>query len=221
MRNAKMLTDVEVLRNLKRGAMQYSVYVDKDLLFLYRHSKEAPYECYEVHFGKENFMHLAGIKSKTLSAIDFYEACLDGSIKREDCTPRHSVVNMHSKIGILAELLDLKRCRLYKIGEKDLVTRDNDFEMATGNNIGTLGYDSRVTKRGSNEIDRTKLPIPTTLLNNPITDYCSTPEKIMFVLQKDPSEEKYNNILFEIKKELFLQEKEGLEEYIKEKLVLD
>lgn len=220
MRNVKMLTDAEIFHNLKRSAMLYSTYVDKDLLFLYRHSKEATYECYEVHFGKENFMHLAGIKSKTLSAIDFFEACLNGKIKRKDCTPRHSVINMYFKIGILPELLDLKRCKLYKIGEKDLVTRDNDFEMATGNSVGTLGYDSRVRIKGSNMIDRGKLPIPTTLLNNPITDYCSKPEKIMFVLQKEPSEDKYSDILYEIKKGLFQQEKEKLEDYIKEKIKL-
>ena len=47
-------------------------------------------------------------------------------------------------------MLDLRNSRCYKIGEKDLVTRDNDFEMATGNSVGVMGYDSRVKiKAGS------------------------------------------------------------------------
>lgn len=71
MRNIRSLTDKEFIEKLKNGAELYSMYSDKDLLFLYRHSKKSSYECYEVHFGKENFMHLAGIKSKTLSAIEF------------------------------------------------------------------------------------------------------------------------------------------------------
>ena len=64
---------------------------------------------------------------------------------------------------------------LNKIGEKDLVTRDNDFEMATGNSTGVIGYDSRIKKKGTNQVDRTKAPGPTTLLNSAITNYCSDP----------------------------------------------
>ena len=92
-------------------------------------------------------MHLAGIKSKTLSANEFYEACLEGKITREACNPRRDVNTMYSKIAIIEQMLNLRDSKCYKIGEKNLITRDNDFEMATGNVNGIIGYDSRIKKR--------------------------------------------------------------------------
>lgn len=50
--------------------------------------------------------------------------------------------------------------------------------------------------------------IPTTLLNNSITDYCSRPQKIMFILQKSDGESTYNILFYEIKRDLFQSEKE-------------
>lgn len=91
---------------------------------------------------------------------------------------------------------------------KNLITRDNDFEMATGNVNGVIGYDSRINIRGTNKVDKTKSPIPTTLLNNSITDYCSKPQKIMFILQKSDEENTYGKLFYEIKKDLFQSEKE-------------
>ena len=40
---------------------------------------------------------------------------------------------MYSKVAIMEQMLDLRHSKCYKIGEKNLVTRENDFEMATGN----------------------------------------------------------------------------------------
>lgn len=84
-------------------------------------------------FGKNNFMHLAGIKSKKMSANEFYEACIKGKITRDACNPRRDANTMYSKVAIMEQMLDLRHSKCYKIGEKNLVTRENDFEMATGN----------------------------------------------------------------------------------------
>lgn len=205
-RKIQYLSERQLTSILIRSAKMYSQYADTDLLFLFRHSKTEIYEGYEVHFGKRNFMHLAGIKSKTLNAIKFYEACLTGTIKIEDCTPRHTVANMHAKISIMELLLDFRFSKLYKMGRKNLVTRDNDFEMATGNASGILGYDSRITTKGSKKISENQLPIPTTLLTNPLTDYCTQPEKIMFILQKDSNKQTYDTIFYEIKADLLKTE---------------
>ena len=72
------------------------------------------------------------------------------------------------------------------------MTRENDFEMATGNSNGVMGYDSRIKIKGTDKVDKTKAPVPTTLLNNSITDYCSRPQKIMFILKKFGGENTYN-----------------------------
>ena len=119
---------------------------------------------------------------------------------------------MYEKVAVMEQLLDLRNSKCYKIGAKNLVTRDNDFEMATGDASGVIGYASRIKKKGTQIVDETKAPIPTTLLNNPITDYCTRPQKIMFILQKYDGESTYNKLFYEIKKDLFQTEKEFFSE---------
>ncbi len=206
--NTRTLSSDELLSILCKSAKLYSEYADTTLLFVFREKKSDAYDYYEVRFGKNNFMHLAGIKSETLSANEFYEACMKETITREACNPRRDANTMYSKVAIMEQMLDLRNSKCYKIGEKDLVTRDNDFEMATGNSSGVMGYDSRIRIKGTDKVDRTKSPIPTTLLNNSITDYCSRPQKIMFILQKADGESTYNKLFYEIKKDLFQTEKE-------------
>ena len=63
-------------------------------------------------------MHLVGIKSETLYAEEFYEACLNGTVARKDCSPTHSVANMYEKVSVVNELLDFKHSKCYRIGEK-------------------------------------------------------------------------------------------------------
>ena len=213
--NARILTPDELLSILYKSAKLYSEYADTTLLFIFREKKSDAYDYYEVRFGKNNFMHLAGIKSETLSANDFYEACLKGTITRAACNPRRDANTMYSKVAIMEQMLDLRNSKCYKIGEKNLVTRDNDFEMATGNSKGVMGYDSRIKVKGTDKVDRTKSPIPTTLLNNSITDYCARPQKIMFILQKSDGESTYNKLFYEIKKDLFQTEREFFAEELK------
>lgn len=216
--NTRILTPDELLSILHKGAKLYSEYAETTLLFIFRKKKLEAYDYYEVRFGKNNFMHLAGIKSETLSANDFYEACLKGTITREACNPRKDANTMYSKVAIMEQMLDLRNSKCYKIGEKNLVTRDNDFEMATGNSNGIIGYDSRIKIRGTDKVDKTKSPIPTTLLNNAITYYCSEPQKIMFILQRSDDESIYNKLFYEIKKDLFEEEKEAFSEDLKMKI---
>lgn len=210
-----MLTSAELLTVLCKSAALYSEYADTTLLFIFKKKKANAYDYYEVRYGKNNFMHLAGIKSETLSAVEFYEACEKGIIKREDCNPRRDSNTMYAKVAVMEQMLDLRNSKCYKIGTKDLVTRDNDFEMATGNASGVVGYDSRIKKKRTQIVDDSKASIPTTLLNNPITYYCTRPQKIMFILQKYDGESTYNKLFYEIKKELFQTEKEYFSDELK------
>lgn len=206
--NTKILTSEELISILYKSAVLYSEYADTSLLFIFRENKTKPYDYYEVHFGRNNFMHLVGIKSETLSAVDFYEACKNGTITKEACKPRRDANTMYSKVAVMREMLDLRCGKCYKIGSKDLVTRDNDFEMATGNINGVIGYDSRIKVKGTNKADKTKLPMPTTMLNSSIMNYCSRPQKIMFIMQKTAEVSTYNKLFYEIKEGLFQKEKE-------------
>lgn len=220
LQNTRILTPTELLTILCKSAVLYSEYADTTLLFIFREKKTDAYDYYEVRYGKNNFMHLAGIKSETLSAVEFYEACEKRIIKREDCNPRRDANTMYAKVAVIEQMLDLRNSKCYKIGAKDLVTRDNDFEMATGNASGVVGYDSRIKKKGTQIVDETKASIPTTLLNNPITDYCTRPQKIMFILQKYDGESTYNKLFYEIKKELFQAEKEFFSDELKKLIAI-
>ena len=220
LQNTRILTPTELLTILCKSAALYSEYADTTLLFIFREKKADAYDYYEVRYGKNNFMHLAGIKSETLSAVEFYEACEKRIIKREDCNPRRDANTMYAKVAVIEQMLDLRNSKCYKIGAKDLVTRDNDFEMATGNARGVVGYDSRIKKKGTQIVDETKASIPTTLLNNPITDYCTRPQKIMFILQKYDGESTYNKLFYEIKKELFQAEKEFFSDELKKLIAI-
>ena len=100
----------------------YSEYADTTLLFIFREKKSDVYDYYEVRYGKNNFMHLTGIKSKTLSIVDFYTACEKQIIKKEDCNPRRNANTMYAKIAVMEQMLDLRNSKCYKIGTKDLIT---------------------------------------------------------------------------------------------------
>lgn len=128
----------------------------------------------------------------------------------------HLGAKIYSKVSVLNQLLDLKNSKCYKIGEKDLVTKNNDFEMAIGNSSGVVGYDHRISLKGTNIVDKTKLPMPTTLITTPITQLVSKPEKIIFILQRNLDEEKYGKIFFEIKKDLLQEEYYLLPEQIRQ-----
>lgn len=230
--NISAMTDSEVLTRLKQGAEIYSEYVDRDLLFVYRRSKSSEYEYYQVHFGKENFMHLAGIKSEFVSAKEFFDLCM-GNLKEDDekcelkgngvrelemkyCTPSHDKGTMKSKIATFKELLDLKHGKLYKIGDKDCVTKYNDFDIAIGNNFGVIGCACKNSKKRCISQYQSTLAIPTTLLTKEITSYCSRPQKIIFILSKKSGDIFYNNLFYEIKENLFSQEFEKFMDEIKE-----
>ena len=67
---------------------------------------------------------------------------------------------------------------------------------------GVIGYDHRISQKGSKKLNRNINAMPTTLLATPITQLVSNPEKIMFILQKPIQEKRYQKILYEIKKGL-------------------
>ena len=60
--NIRALTSDELKEALYKSALLYSEYADTTLLFIFREKKSDTYDFYEARFGKNNFMHLAGIR---------------------------------------------------------------------------------------------------------------------------------------------------------------
>lgn len=188
-------TDRELLDELMLDAKQYSLYAGTYLEFVHTRSRNNPPEHNLIYVGPENFMHLVGIESDTCTAIDFYKKCLEGSVRIEDCTPVHDKHNREQKTMLFPLLFDFSRAKFYKFGNKDLSTYWDDFEFATGNDAGTIGYDLRNPA--------SDYPVPVTLINQPISRYCSEIHRILAVVQLFGSPFGEKTLLFEIKEGIY------------------
>lgn len=189
------LTKDQVITYLIAAAKVYAQYVDRILVFIYQKNIKSNCETLKVRFGQENFMHLVGIRIKTLTAAEFYQACISENISFDDCTPSHDPSNRNTRILLLPKMMMFSECKIYNIAEKDVSTLQNDFQIASGNQSGIIGFDYR---EGLMSAD---VAVPTTLLNRPLTDYCTEPKRILFVFEMTSSE-KYIPI-YEIKTDLY------------------
>lgn len=185
----RILPDSQLIGNLYRAARIYQQYVGKQVLIVYGKSKKGSFSSYEFYAGNENFQHLAGIRSP-FGAEDFWNKCggRNGKkLSKEDICPVENLKLTSSKIEVLPQAVDLRHSKIYKIGKKDLVTMYNEFSMGIGNSRSVMGLD----RRGH------ALPVPVTVMNRSITDFCSDTYNIYFVMVKDRSEEKYSCMLYE------------------------
>ena len=176
----------EIIRLLKAAAESYNRYLNKKLLFIFHENKKDPiYDCYEVFFGKENFIHLSGFSRGDISALEFFDKCLDGSLLLKEARYSENVKSASAKLDVLSNLLDYKNAVIYRMGEADFITLKNRFEVAIGRDNGLMGFDKR--KNG--------LPIPVTVIKGDLYDYVSTPQKVVAVLAKNKYDEYYDTLL--------------------------
>ncbi len=192
LQEVKVLSENLMKRNLQCAAQIYDRYVGSDILIVYSRSKTLPYEVYEFMAESSHFQHLAGVKYPK-GADAFYGKCLIGDISMKDIVPVENMKTTSSKIEVLPQAIDLYSAKIYKIGKKDLETLKNRFSMGIGNSQTIMGLD----RRGQN------LPIPVTVMNRKINDFCSEPCSIFLVMKKKIGTEKYNNLVYEKTKDIF------------------
>ncbi len=86
------LSDKELLHAIYSAASEYSQLVGKSFLIIGK-NKNSSYFWFQCYFERKHFMHLLGIKSKTLNATEFYNGCIEfiegkgEGILISDCTP--------------------------------------------------------------------------------------------------------------------------------------
>lgn len=181
-------TDAELIRELHASALKYDTYANKKLLYIYRASgKNSPYESYEVFFGKENFMHLAGFKKRKIGATDFYSKCLLGTLHLYEAEFKESRKASSAKLDALQTLLDYRHVKIYKIGDADLIREKNRFETGLGNYFGIIGFDRRKQPPA--------LPVPVTVMKRSISDYVSCPKNVIAILMKDSGSRLYDTVV--------------------------
>lgn len=181
-------SDSELLKALHLSAQKYGQYAGKKLLYIFRSSrKEALYEDYEVYFGKENFMHLAGFRKGKISAAEFFEKCLKDEIELSEVFFKENRKSSSAKLDVLPILLDYRHVKIYKMGDANLITEKNKFEIGLGNREGIMGFDHRVAAPA--------LPVPTTAMKRSILDYVSKPKNVVAILMKENNEKYYNYVV--------------------------
>lgn len=191
--NAKILPDDVIIWKVRSAARIYQQYVDKDILLVFAKSRKGPFYTYQFHAGKENFQHLAGVKYPK-GANRFFDRCLDDKniLKRNEIVPAEHIKTTSSKINVLPEILNLKNAKVYKCGERDLVTMKNRFSMAIGNKQGIMGFDKRSYY----------LPVPVTVMNRSIYEFCSVVSNIFLIMVKSEKDDKYSDIFYEITEDI-------------------
>ena len=190
----RVLPDNILIKKLQKAATIYKEYADKDILIVYDIGKNGPFSTYEFHAGVENFQHLAGVKSPQ-GAVWFFNKCLDdkNEIQKKDIVPKENIKTTSAKINVLPDAIDLKKAKAYKFGEKDLVTLNVKFEVALGNSSNIMGLDKRKGKKAC-------LPIPVTVMNRSLYEFCTQASKISLIMTKDKGDAKYKDVFYEITK---------------------
>lgn len=89
---------------------------------------------------------------------------------------------------MLSNAVDLKKAKMYKIGERNLITLFNSFEIAIGNTQSVMGLE----KKGY------YLPVPVTVLDRSIYEFCTDVASNYFIMVKSPKEKLYSDIFYEI-----------------------
>ena len=169
---------------------------DQKVLFLYGQPSEvkkqleaeskilSAIQYYEVAFHRYNFLHLTGVrlnKGSTVSAIHFYQKCLDKRLAENDFsfTTDGSTVQ---KLDILESMMQIKK-NATMIGEFTDRGLKLFAEKAAGNVCGCIGFV---------QDKNTKLNVPNTLLKKDIRDVTAQPTyKVFAVVSKHYTDEKY------------------------------
>lgn len=200
------MSDVNLIRKVRAAAKIYRQYAEKDVLIVYAKSKNGPFFTYEFHAGNENFQHLAGIKSPKGAEV-FFHRCLDDVVKltRDEIVPRENIKITSAKIDVLPMALDLTKAKAYRFGEKNLITLFNSFEMAIGNTQCIMGFGKRSYQ----------LPIPITVMDRSIYEFCAEVCSIFLIMLKSTSDEKYSGIFYEITKNII--QKANFDEDVRKK----
>ncbi len=139
--NDKMLLDC-----IHKAAKEYSKLIGNEYLFIGK-NKDSDYFWFQCYFEKKHFMHLLGIKCRSMDANAFFDKADDFNngigtgIQISECNPSrtHSRATINKKSSCCAAMLHLEDAKYLKVGMKNLITQEVDFDYAYGNEA-TLGF---------------------------------------------------------------------------------
>lgn len=193
------LSNEELLNYIYAATREYKKLLGRSFLLIGK-NKKTDYYWFECSFRKKYFMHLLGIKSKTYTAEEFFDICIDyiegkgNGITIKDCTPsrNHNRTTVNEKVSVCAEILRIENAKYFKIGSKDKISQYVDFAYAYGTNA-ILGF----------EREKENSSFPITLIPKSIDTFSTKRYKVLFVLSRKISDEKFTKLYTTIKENLF------------------
>lgn len=186
------LSNNDILKEITKAAINYSNFCGKDMIYIKIDKNTSNLFTLKMKCLDENFQHLCGIRSETLSPSDFYKNSLESKISIKDCTPAtgHNMGDISEKVSILSELLDFRNMGSFKCAKK--ITGNIDFDYGVGQEY-FIGY-----KYAKLE----KAYVPKTNITSSINKFCSNPVSISLVLSKEFDEKLFSKIEYEAFKNL-------------------
>ncbi|MDE6749381.1 MAG: hypothetical protein K2K21_10055 [Lachnospiraceae bacterium] len=160
------------------------------------------YKFAEVIIKQSSFWHLLGCNLEDDSndgKNDTYMKCKNREDISEKVSSIHSFSEIKEKSTAMQNVFDfIEKANQIKIGYAIGCPEEYIFKIGTGNNLGIIGYD--YPNKG-----KPNLLFPKSAQLKALSKISKDTYKVIMILSKDISQRDYNNIEYEIKKDVYLE----------------
>lgn len=187
----------------------YDKRVGQDFLIAYSSSKKNPTEYVSIRISEENFWHLLGCKNADDCEVSdkktLYKNCLlKNSIKEFLVySSGSSAQSALVKYNVFSKIFDfVENAKILRLCEPTQgIPESYHFELASGSNIGIVGYGKDYHKR---------FFFPKTTREKGISEINKVSNKILFILCKPIDQSSYESIVYEIKEGIAYDKKDTI-----------
>lgn len=169
------MQESDLIKLIYNAAAEYKKLTGKSFLFI-SYPRNGAISWFECHFEPKQFVHLIAIKSTDSS--DFFNRCCkhfeceDTGISADELIPArgHKKSDIYSKVQKAKPLFEIQNAKYMRVGEKDKITQYVDFSFAYGADA-IIGFQKDQFSS-----------FPITLMERNISEFCTHPQRITFIL---------------------------------------
>lgn len=199
-----------IMEILHEAIQIYDKLCGKNYLIVF--GSKSNYKFVEVIIKQSSFWHLLGCNLEADSnegKNDTYMKCKERKDISEKVSSIHSFCEIKEKSSAMQNVFDFtQKASQIKIGYAAGCPEEYIFKMGVGNQLGIIGYD--YPNRGNSNY-----LFPKSAQLKAISKISKDTYKVLMILSKDISHRDYNNIEYEIKKDVHLEIIDFLPENIK------
>lgn len=160
------------------------------------------YKFVEIIIKQSSFWHLLGCNLEADSnegKNDTYMKCKNREDISQKVSSIHSFSEIQEKSSAMQNVFDfIEKANQIKIGYAIGCPEEYIFKIGAGNHLGIIGYD--YPNKG-----KPNLLFPKSAQLKPISKISNNTYKVLMILSKSISQRGYNNIEYEIKKDVYLE----------------